>query len=438
MDIYELAEKGLRATITHGADEAEVFIIESKNTSINIIQNEVAAGKENTSQGIGIRAIVNGAVGFSSTNILSHVESTAKNAVSAARIRERDPDWLSLPNSEEYPHVHGLVDPELEQMDLSNCIDLSLKMVEGAKTIPNTMVTSGKLGKSITHRLIINTNGIEIEDQGTRLSGYVSVITENGLPSTADEFRISRSHDINFEELGKNAADLARRSQNGIEIESQTTDVILHPFAISDLLENTFMASINSDNVQKSRSSLSGKIEHIISTEKLSIIDDGLLKSGISSSKTDSEGYPSQRTTIIDKGSLKSFLYNTYTAGKEGIKSTGNAGRNSYMSTPSVNSRNLIIQHPGTDIINETEKGIFVPSLIGAHTANAISGDFSVEARNAFVVKDGQIDRPIKSLMISGNIFDLLMKINGAGKDIRDIGGTITPSLRIEDMSITG
>ena len=77
-------------------------------------------------------------------------------------------------------------------------------------------------------------------------------------------------------------------------------------------------------------------------------------------------------------------------------------------------------------------------TVIGAHTANGISGDFSVEARNAFTIKDGKLDRPISSLMISGNIFEVLRNINGAGTDVRKVGGTITPSIRVSDMSVVG
>ena len=89
-------------------------------------------------------------------------------------------------------------------------------------------------------------------------------------------------------------------------------------------------------------------------------------------------------------------------------------------------------------IIEDTDEGIYINTVIGARTANGISGDFSVEARNAFTIKDGIIDKPIKSLMISGNMFDMLKKINGAGTDIRKVGSTVTPSIRIPDMSIVG
>jgi PmbA protein len=175
-----------------------------------------------------------------------------------------------------------------------------------------------------------------------------------------------------------------------------------------------------------------------IAAGELSIIDDGTLPEGIGTASTDDEGTPSKRIEIVKNGTLRSFLYDCYTAGKEKRESTGNAIRSSFTSTPSIGTRNLIIDHPSFDIIAETQKGVIVNTVIGAHTANPISGDFSVEARNSFVIRDGEIASPIKSMMISGNIFDVLQGIDGVGKDVRKVGNMITPTVRVSKMRVVG
>ncbi|MEZ5335090.1 MAG: TldD/PmbA family protein [Methanolobus sp.] len=412
--------------------------MESQKTSVNIQKDLIEGAKESITTGIGIRAIIDGAVGFASTNIMSHIEEAAKNAVISAKTQDPDPDWKALPSNQKYPSVSGILDKELQSMELDDCISHTMEMIESAKKIDNIIVTSGSFGRSHGKRLILNTNGIEVEEEGTGVSGFVDVITSSGETSTAYDFAISRKNDIDFNLIGKNAAELARMSQDTIEIEPHRTEVILHPFAFSDLIENAFMPSIDADNVQKGRSNLIGKKDEIIANEKLSIYDDGLLEGGIETGIADDEGVASKKTTVIEKGTFRSYLYDTYTAGKDGVESTGNASRNSYLSTPSVGSRNFIIDFPRCDVVADTDSGIYVNTVIGAHTANSISGDFSVEARNAFTIKDGKLDKPIKSLMISGNIFDMLRNINGAGTDVRKVGGTITPSIRVADMSVVG
>ncbi|SFM57920.1 TldD/PmbA family protein [Methanolobus profundi] len=436
--MYDLAEKALKAATKYGAKEAEIYIMESQKTSVNIQKDLIEGAKENITTGIGIRAVVDGAIGFASTNIMSHIDEAAKNAVISAKTQDPDKEWNALPSNQKYPAVSGIFDKNIHNMELDDCIAHTMEMIEGAKTVSGIIVTSGSFGRSHGKRVIINTNGVEIEEEGTAVSGFVDVITDSGETSTAYDFAISRQNDIDFELIGKNAAELAKRSQDTIAIEPHKTDVILHPFAFSDLIENAFMPSIDSDNVQKGRSNLIGRRDEIIANEKLSIYDDGLLEGGIETGMADDEGVASQKTTVIEKGTFRSYLYDTYTAGKDDVESTGNASRNSYLSTPSVGPRNFIIDFPQCDIVADTGSGVYVNTVIGAHTANSISGDFSVEARNAFTIKDGKLDKPIKSLMISGNIFDMLKNINGAGTDVRKVGGTITPSIRVSDMSVVG
>ncbi|AKB75379.1 TldE protein, part of TldE/TldD proteolytic complex [Methanosarcina lacustris Z-7289] len=436
--MYELARKALKLVEEAGAEEAEIYYAANHSTGVNFKKDALENAKDRFSEGLGIRAIVNGAVGFASTNFAGELENTVKIAVAEARVRENDPDWVALPSNGKYPQVSGIFDKKVEALELEECIGYAVELVKGTKEIPGTLPTSGGFTRSKSRRLILNTNGIEIEEESTGVSGFVDVITVNGDTSTAYDFAVSRSLDIDFFALGKNASELALKSRGGIKIEQQKTDVIFHPFAFSDILEEALAPSIDADNVQKGRSGLIDKIGEEIAVPELCIYDDGLVEAGIDTSASDDEGVPSQHTTVIENGVLETYLYDNYTAGKAGVKSTGNGSRSSYTSSPGVGLRNFVIDHPQEDIIANTTSGVFVNTIIGAHTANSISGDFSVEARNAFTIKDGVLDKPVKSLMISGNVFELLKNITGAGFDVRKVGGIITPSIRVSGMSVIG
>jgi PmbA protein len=436
--MYEHARKALRLAEKAGAEEAEIYYASNYSTGVNFKKDVVENAKDRFSEGIGIRAIVNGAVGFASTNSAAQIESAVEVAVAEARVRESDPDWVSLPSNGKYPAVSGIFDKNVEALELEACIEYALALIEGTKEVSGTLPTSGGFNRAKGRQLILNTNGIDIEEESTAVSGFVDVITVNGHTSTAYDFAVSRSLDIDFFALGKNASELALRSNDGIKIEPQKTDVIFHPFAFSDIIEEALAPSLDADNVQKGRSGLIDKLGEELAVPELSIYDDGLIEAGIETSASDDEGVPSQRTTLIEKGVLETYLYDSYTAGKAGLKSTGNGSRSSYTSPPSVGLRNFILDYPQTDVIADTQSGVFINTVIGAHTANSISGDFSVEARNAFTIKDGALDKPVKSLMISGNVFKLLKQITGAGFDVRKVGGIITPSIRVSDMSVTG
>ncbi len=434
----EHAYKALKLTEKAGANEAEIFCVKGRSVTVDVQKDSIDLAKESLVSGIGIRAIVNGAVGFSSTNDFERIEEACNLAVKSARVRGRDPQWQGLPGKKKPAHVKGIFDKKLAKIEIESCIDYTLDMITGAKFNPSVVPTSGHFVCGSSTKLVLNSNGVEIKEDDTIVEASVDTITKDVPLSTASEFDMSRNLDIDFYKIGEKASMLALRSQNGISAQTCDCAVLLEPLAFADILENTLTASLNADNVQKGRSALIGKMNTSIGADELSIIDDGTFAGGLGTSACDDEGTPSKRTVVVKSGVLSSFLYDCYTAGKDKKESTGNAVRASFTSTPSIGTRNLIIEYPSFDIIDETKEGVIVNTVIGAHTANPISGDFSVEARNSFLIKNGEISSPIKSMMISGNIFDVLRNINGLGKDKRKVGNIITPTVRVSRMRVVG
>ncbi|MBP2029559.1 PmbA protein [Methanohalophilus levihalophilus] len=438
MDYYDIAGKALKAAEKFGANEAEIYISSGKSTSSDIRKNSIESAHDKHSFGIGVRCVVNGAVGFASTNVFGDIETTVHDAVASAKVMPDDPDWKNLPVSSHYSEVSGLFNSDVADLSLGDCVLKTREMVEGVSSVDGILATSGSFSRSTGFHLIMNSNGVEVEEKSTAVTGFVDVITTGDAISTAYDFEVSRNLDIDFYGLGKRAATLASESINGIEVEGGKKDVVFHPFALADLIENAFVPSIDADNVQKGRSSLVDRIGENIASDSLSIYDDGTLEGGLGSSLSDDEGVPSQKTTVVGNGVLESYLYDSYTAGKAGVESTGNGVRNSYASLPRVGTTNLVLDYPSSDIIPEIDSGVIINTVIGAHTANHISGDFSVEARNAFVIENGEIGSPIKSLMVSGNIFELLSNVQGAGKDAKKVGGIVLPPIWASELNVVG
>lgn len=438
-EIQDQIEKALSFSEKLGAAETEIVFSLNESTGIQFKKDIIETAKQSTSAGFGVRAAVKGAVGFAGTNLLSDLENTVKTAVTSAKIMEEDPLFKSFPEkTDSYPSVDGLFDEKIVDMSLDECIRCATDMISGVSSVKNMIPTSGGFSRSVSYFMISNSNGLFAKRKGTAISGFADVTTSSGAVSTAYDYDVSRKKDIDFSILGKNAAELAKKSLNGISLGSEKMPVIFHPFSFADILENTLAPSVDADNIQKERSGLGGRLGDEIAHSDLSVIDDGTLPGGISSSSFDDEGTPTQRTSVIENGVLKSYLYDSYTAGKDNVKSTGNGYRNSYSSAPGVDLSNFIICFPPSDVIAETKRGIYIHTVIGAHTANEISGDFSVEGRNAFLIENGEISKPIQSVMISGNVFEMLKNIDGAGFDVRSVGGIVTPSIRISEMSVIG
>ena len=200
-------------------------------------------------------------------------------------------------------------------------------------------------------------------------------------------------------------------------VETNDYDVVLDYYAATGLL-STFLAAFNGENVQRRRSILHDKMNSEIVSPNLSITNDATLEKGMYSAKYKE----------IRRWSL--WFENT--------TSTGNGYRNSYLSTPSVSPSNIILDFDEKIGIDEIAQGVLTTSVLGAHTANPISGDFSVEASNAFKIENGEISYPINKAMISGNIFEILKKSEGVKSEIKQYGPFILPKILVHNLRVVG
>jgi len=431
-DLKISAERLLERALGLGADEAEVFGVWSRNLTLELRRDRVESISASVLRGLGLRAIIKGGVGFSSTSDLSRIDDVAEAAVSAARIFGPDRLWRGLPGKSRMPSVDGVFDRRIADVQTDTLLEISEELLGGCGAVGGVEPVSG--GVSCTHSLeiLINSSGLDLSEEGTSIHLALETIARGSSGvATGSEFDNSRSFSVNARAVGEKAADLARRSLDGISIETDTYDVVLSPVAFAELLESTFIPSLSAENVQKGRSMLAGMLNKSVSDLRLQVVDDGALPAGMGSSAFDGEGVPSQRNVLLEDGVLRSYLYDSYTAGKEGRSSTGNSVRSGYSEMPRIGIRNLIISSKEpVEMLDGVREGVLVNSVIGAHTANPISGDFSVEARNSFRIRAGEIAEPVRSAMIAGNIFDLLKHID-VGRDARAVGPIVTPGVRV-------
>ena len=286
--------------------------------------------------------------------------------------------------------------------------------------------------------LILNSNGVSIENMETGFGMALSVtIQKEGQIATAYESTSSRFYDLDGEKLANEVCDLAKRSLDTRPVETNDYDVVLDYHAATGLLQ-TFLNAFDGENVRRGRSILKDKIGREIANPTLSVIDNPLLEKGMYSTKCDGEGSVSKQTDLIKDGVLNSFIYDIYTANKEGVESTSNGYRGSYLTTPMISPSNLEFKFSEMKDLSEIGNGVLTTGVLGAHTANPISGDFSVEASNAFKIENGELTDPINKAMISGNIFEIMKKVEGLNTEIKQYGPFIIPKLLVHDLRVVG
>lgn len=443
--MLSLAEDAVKAALKLGAEEAEAYLYEGQATNVGIELGQISKTNRIIDRGVGIRVVIDKAIGFAYTNIVGDknaVDSVITRALSAARASKPDPDWHTLPQKKPYSATQGTFDPAIVELSPEDLVKVTTTMLDAAQAVDkHVFPVEGGAGSGYVANAIANSNGVAAYDQGTMVECSLAALAKEGGEVTpiCFEFNASRTYALDPEWVGKEAAKLARSALKPKPVESKTTRVIFTQFALQDLFAYTLMGAVKADSIQRNQSPFKGKLGEQVASETLTIIDDGLYPAGLRTGVFDGEGTPHQKTPIIEKGILKNYLYDNYAARKEGKESSGNAARAGYLSTPRIETTNFCIQ-PGAktqeDMLKEVGDGLIVYYMQGAHSSNPVNGDFSVVTTPAWRVKGGRIDHACRGVMLAGNVFELLRNISAVGCNVRQMGSIIAPWVLAEDIRV--
>jgi PmbA protein len=92
---------------------------------------------------------------------------------------------------------------------------------------------------------------------------------------------------------------------------------------------------------------------------------------------------------------------------------------------------------PSDDLLAGIDKGVLITEVMGMHTANPVSGDFSVGGAG-YLIEKGAVSSPVKGFAISGNILQLFADVELVGDDLRFFGAVGAPSLRLSALDVSG
>ncbi|MCJ7580719.1 MAG: TldD/PmbA family protein, partial [Candidatus Aminicenantes bacterium] len=331
MDYIALTEQLVNKCLKKGADAAEVYCESSRNLSVSIRNTEIETVEQAESHGVGIRVIAKGRMAFSSCNDLSEaaLEETVSSAVKFAAIMTADENNV-LPQDKGITEVEGLYDPQISLVPMETKINLA-KEIEELAMKDSRITKSGGAGYSEGEGqiFIANSNGLSKNYKASSCSFGVSVIAEKGDQKSPGGESCNRRH---YSDLKKPAEIAEKAIQEAVQmldprmVKTQRAAVIFDSDVARSILGG-ILSAINGESVLQGASFLRERLDMAISSDLITIIDDGTLPKGLGSKWFDGEGVPTQKRIIVERGVLKNFMYNTITAKRAGVKSTGNASR---------------------------------------------------------------------------------------------------------------
>jgi len=443
MQYENLSQELVDRCLSRGADSAEVLMEEGRQLSIEVRNGEMETIQESSSHGAGFRVFRDGKMGFAHSNDLSDtsLNEAIASAVDFSQHMTADEHNI-LPSTPGITEVEGLYDPDLAGVSMERKIAMATEVEALAMSDSRITKSDGaRWSEGEGSVFLANSNGL-VKSYQAGMCGYgVTVVAEKGdQKCSGGEFSTRRyfSDLVSPEEVAEEATRSAYEMLDPRMVRTQRAAVVFDPDVARSLLGG-LIGAINGERVLQGASFLADSVGEKISSDLLTIVDDGTLPKGMGSAPFDGEGVPTQRRTIVDRGVLQGFMYNTMVASRAGVASTGNASRGGFASLPGIGPHAFYVEAGETDpeeIIRATPNGLYLTGVTG-YGINPVSGNFSGGAQG-FWIENGRLAFPVKGLTIAASANEMLNGIDMLGTDL-DLNRTSTaPTFRIREMQIGG
>ena len=236
-----------------------------------------------------LRVVQDTRVGVATTNKIDAdgLAEVAERARAAARSAPPDDGFPGLAPPADPPKVEGF-DEDTARLGPEEQAQLADAAIEAGGDVP----VYGFFTSAMSELAVASSTGLSVQQRMTDATALVVAADENG--SGYAEQTAWRAGGIDPALVAQEAAEKARRTRGGGEIEPGVYRAVLEPYAFADLLDYFSHDSFGALGLLEERSYFAGRLGEKVFDEKISITDDALDPRGLPKS-FDFEGTPKQR-----------------------------------------------------------------------------------------------------------------------------------------------
>lgn len=385
----DLAEYCVREARKAGAEYAEARIHGGTGTGFMLKNGEPQPSMVEDSFGIGARLVLDGAMGFSATNLLSRegVKGLTARTVKMARASSRlVKDQVRMGESK--ATVRKVEVPEKEPVEGGDpgwlkalLVDIDGRVAkagpaEGVK-IPNRIMVASV---GVEEKFVVTSDGARVESRVPRVN-FFAILTalkggdaaqrmvQQGQTGGLEVVRRIRLAELVEEEaktLAKVLAD-AEKSPTGI------MDVVLSPelsgIAAHESVGHPQEADriLGREGAQAGESYLSrDSLGTVVGSQEAFVSDDPTILHSNGYSPVDDEGVASKKRWLITAGRITEFLHNRSTSSLLGVANNGASRSAGFDREPIIRMSNTFVE-PGDytteELIGEVKDGIYLKSF---------------------------------------------------------------------------
>ncbi len=454
-DAHRHLKRGLE-----GADDGELFLEYCQSEMLAFDNGRLKQATYDTSQGFGLRAVKDEAIGYAHASDLSDAAlARAADAVRAVK-GGYSCTYAAAPgrtNVRLYGDENPIGAPSFEtKVRLLETIDAYAR----AKDARVRQVTVS-FGTSWQVVEILRADGETYRDIRPLVRVNVSIVAGNGNRQETGNYGYGGRE--GFErflgsEHWQHGVDQAVRQAlvnlEAVPAPAGEMDVVLGPGWPGVMLHEAVGHGLEGDFNRKQTSAFAGLMGQMVAAKGVTVVDDGTLAQRRGSLSIDDEGTPTGRTVLIEDGVLVGYMQDRQNARLMGMQPTGNGRRQSHAHAPMprmTNTYMLAGDRDPAEIIASVKNGIYAVNF-GGGQVDITSGKYVFQVTEAYRIHDGKLGSPLKGAMLIGNGPTDLKRISMVGNDLAlDTGvgtcgkngqgvpvGVGQPTLRLDRITVGG
>ena len=426
------------------ADQTEAVYIGGESGLTRFANSTIHQNVFEVNSKVYFRAALGKRIGVAATNSFTKpdLEKALSNATEIAKNQKENPDFPGLPSKEGVLSLNTYFEKTAHFTPIQRAQEIK-KIFDQAKV--HNLTAAGSFSTGEAEIAVANTNGVICYQPLT--STFINIVVTGDNSSGYADYLSRDVHDVKVEHLAQIAIQKCLDSKDPKGLEPGEYDVVLEPTAVAALLEWMNYIGFGSKSFQEGTSFLSNRIGQKIMGENITIYDEGSDESAIAF-PFDFEGVPKQKVTLIERGVAKGVVYDSISAHKDKVKSTGHALTSD--SAGGALALNLFIEAKDSSfdkMIESVERGLLITRFHYINglldTTNALLTGMTRDG--TFLIENGKVKHGVKNLRFTENMLKAFSNVAQISEDRKivnswwgDVGCVVAPAMLMKDFKFTG
>lgn len=261
---------------------------------------------------------------------------------------------------------------------------------------------------------IVNTRGLRRAATSTQASMVALVRGDHGSGYAARH--AADVDDIDVAGLAAEAVDTCLRNQDAATVEPAVYEVVVSPYAVADLLGHLSWVGFSALAKQEHRSFM--RFGERLMSDSITITDDSHTDE-LFPYPFDDEGVSTRIVGLIEAGVCANVVYDTPTALRDGVESTGH-------SLPQPNTWGPFPRHMLMDagdravdeLISQVRHGLYITRFWYVRDVHPLRTIITGMTRDGtFLIENGAITRPVADLRFTQSIVEALSDVRGVSRE---------------------